>query len=232
MKKKILIGILGIIVIAVVAIGYLVFLDMQQEEKLKTELTEISDLSNAENIDVDTINKRLERTVTNGDYAVVEQSFKEYLKDNFDNIIQITEILNDEKIINLLTVDNYKEDGKDFTETKNYITTTKEKLETCKTKYTEFFTEEKAMSYINDKGLDSYYIDLYKQEFVGDIENQNNDNVVENSIDEIIEILDVSEEVINFLSENQNSWQIEGENIVFNSESLSSEYDKLINKLS
>ena len=232
MKKKVLIAILIVIVLAIVAIGVSVFLDLKQEEKLKTELTEINELSNSETTDRATIEERLERTVTKGNYAIVEQAFKQYLKDDFDNMLQIAEILNDERIITVLTVDNYIYDGKDFIETKNYLTTTKETLETCKANYTEFFTEEKAMSYIQDKGLDSYYIDLYKQEFVGDIENQNNDNVVENSIDEIIEILDVSEEVINFLSENQNSWQIEGENIVFNSESLSSEYDQLINKLS
>ena len=86
------------------------------------------------------------------------------------------------------------------------------------------------MSYINDKGLDSYYTDLYKQEFVGDIESSN-DGVVESSIDEIIAILNTSEKILNLLSENQNDWEIEGENIVFSNDSLSNEYDELINSL-
>lgn len=228
MKKKFLIIIAIIILILLGIIGYYVFIDMQQEEKLETELTEISNLTNAETIDIDAINETLKRTVTTGDYAVVEQAFKQYLKDNFDNSIQIAEILNDEKITNLLTVENYKADGKEFVETKNYIASTRDTLENCKNKYTEFFTEEKAMSYINDKGLDSYYTDLYKQKYVGDIETENNDKTVENAIDEIISILNKSEEVINFLIENQNSWEIRGENIVFNSESLSDEYDQLV----
>ena len=189
MKKKILIANLVIIVIAFLVVGYFVISDMMQEDKLKTELAEINELSNAETIDMDAINERLNRIVTTGDYAIVEDAFKTYLRENFDNSLQIAEILNDEKITTLLTAENYKEDGKDFTESKNYITTTREKLEDCKTKYTEFLTEEKAMSYINDKGLDSYYTDLYKQEFVGDIESTQNDNTVESSIDEIISIL-------------------------------------------
>ena len=57
------------------------------------------------------------------------------------------------KITTLLTVENYESDGKDFTESKEYITNTRETLEECKAKYTEFLTEEKAMSYINDKGI-------------------------------------------------------------------------------
>lgn len=231
MKKKFLIAILVIIVIAFLVVGYFVISDMMQEDKLKTELAEINELSNVETIDMDAINERLNRIVTTGDYAIVEDAFKTYLRENFDNSLQIAEILNDEKITTLLTAENYKEDGKDFTESKNYITTTREKLEDCKTKYTEFLTEEKAMSYINDKGLDSYYTDLYKQEFVGDIESTQNDNIVESSIDEIISILNTSEKVLNLLSENQDSWEMNGENIVFSNENISNEYDELINSL-
>ena len=231
MKKKILIVLLIIIVIALVGVGYFVFTDMMQEDKLKTELSELNDLVNAENIDMDAINEKLDRRITTGDYEKVEDAYKSYLRDNFDNSIQIANILNDEKITTLLTVENYESDGKDFTESKEYITNTRETLEECKAKYTEFLTEEKAMSYINDKGLDSYYTDLYKDEFIGDMSSASQDTTVQNSIDEVITILNTSEEVLNLLSENQNSWEIDGENISFNSESLSNQYDELVKSL-
>ena len=231
MKKKVLIAILIIVILIIGVIGYMIFSDMLQEGKLKTELLEINELSNAETIDMGAMNNRLDRLVTTGDYAVVEEAFKSYLRENFDNSIRIAEILSDDKIITLLSVENYQEDGKDFTESKNYITSTRAELEERKNKYSEFFTEEKAMSYINDKDLDSYYIDLYKEEFVGDMSTVKNDKTVENSIDEIISILNTEEEVLNLLSENQNSWEIQGENIVFNSDSLSNQYDELINSL-
>lgn len=231
MKKKILIILLIVIVIAVIGVGYFVFTDMGQEEKLKTELSELDQLVNAENINMDEVNNRLNRIVTTGDYAVVEEAFKSYLKENFDNSIEIANILNDEKMTTLLTVENYQNDGKDFTESKEYITNTKATLEDCKNKYTEFLTEEKAMSYINDKGLDSYYIDLYKNEIVGDMSSASQDTTVQDSIDEVIEILNTSEEVLNLLSENQESWEIDGENIVFDSESLSNQYNELIKSL-
>ena len=231
MKKKVLIVLLIIIVIALVGVGYFVFTDMQQEEKLKTELSELNDLVNAENIDMDAINDRLDRRITTGDYEKVEDAYKSYIRDNFDNSIQIANILNDEKITTLLTVENYESDGKDFTESKEYITNTRTTLEECKNKYTEFLTEEKAMSYINDKGLDSYYTDLYKNEFIGDMSLASKDTTIQDSIDEVITILNTSEKVLNLLSENQNNWEIDGENISFNRESLSNEYDSLINSL-
>ena len=64
MKKKILI-IVGIIILIVIGvIAYFVITDLQQEDKLTAELQEISNLVNSQNIDIDQINERLDRTVT------------------------------------------------------------------------------------------------------------------------------------------------------------------------
>lgn len=230
MKKKIIIAVVVIVVLIIGVLGYMVISDMGQEDKLKTELSEINDLANAETIDMDEINKRLDRTVTTGDYAKVEEAFKSYLRDNFDNSIEIADLINDERITTLLTADNYKTDGKDFTESKNYISTTKQKLEECKEKYSEYMTKEKAMSYIEDKGLDSYYVDLYEQEYVGDMDSAK-DTTVEDSIDEIISLLDTSEKVLNLLSNNQDTWNVEGDNIVFSNDSIRNQYDELINSI-
>ena len=231
MKKKIWITIAVIVAIIVGIIVYFAITDLNQEEKLRNELTEINDLVNEENINMEEVNKKLDTIVTTGDYAVVEKAFKNYLSDNFDNIIKIVEILNDEKITQILTAENYKNDGPEFVETKTYISTSKQNLETYKQKYEEFFTQDTAMSYINDKNLDDYYIELYKNEFVGDIENDFKEDETSKNIDEIIEILDISEDVINLLSENKDSWKIEGDTIVFSTDSLSQEYNNLLANL-
>ena len=125
MKKRILkiigiiIGILLIIIVGVAIWG------MVQENKLEKELTKISELVNAENIDLDSVYEVLNQTVTKGDYAKVEKAFKNYLKDNFDTTIKISEILNDEQLLNILTANNYLKDGKDFLVTKAYIEQTR-----------------------------------------------------------------------------------------------------------
>lgn len=230
MKKKIIIAVVVIVALIVGVLGYMVISDMGQEDKLKTELSEINDLANAETIDMDEINKRLDRTVTTGDYAKVEDAFKSYLKDSFDNSIEIANLINDEKITTLLTADNYNTDGKEFIESKKYISTTRQKLEECKEKYSEYMTKEKAMSYIEGKGLDSYYVDLYEQEYVGDMDSAK-DTTVEDSIDEIISLLDTSEKVLNLLSNNQDTWNVEGDNIVFSNDSIRNQYDELINSI-
>ena len=229
MKKKILIitVILAIIILGLIA--YFVVSDFMQEDKLKAELNELSQLSNAENINIDKINQKLDTIVTKDDYAIVERAFKDYLSDSFENSLEIASILNDERITESLTPENYKNDGPEFTSTKEYLTKTIEQLEYCKNKYNEFFTDEKAMSYINDKNLDEYYVNLYKEEIVGDL--SNTDKTVENSIDEVISMLDKSEKIIDFLIENKDSWEIENDNIIFDDTDLSREYDDLISQL-
>ena len=231
MKKKIFIGIGIIVAIIVAIIAFMVVSDLKQESKLKEEMAYIDELVNKENVDKDEVNKVLERTTTKKDYQVVEKAYKNYLKDCFDNMLKIADILQDERITKSLTAENYKEDGPNFTQTKEYLLKTKSQLEEYKTKYAEFFTEEKAMSYINDKGLDSYYTDLYKNEIIGDIEKEVEDKTVENSINDIIVMLHTSEDVINFLSTNRNSWSIEDDNIVFTKDSLANKYDELISRL-
>ncbi len=229
MKKKVLIIIVILAIIILGLIAYFVVSDFMQEDKLKAELNELSQLSNAENIDIDKINQKLDTIVTKDDYAIVERAFKDYLSDSFENSLEIASILNDERITESLTPENYKNDGPEFTSTKEYLTKTIEQLEYCKNKYNEFFTDEKAMSYINDKNLDEYYVNLYKEEIVGDL--SNTDKTVENSIDEVISMLDKSEKIIDFLIENKDSWEIENDNIIFDDTDLSREYDDLISQL-
>ncbi len=231
MKKKILIGAGVLLVLIIGFIGYIVVDTLKQEEKLKNELEELSVLVNEENIDVDKLKEMLNRTVTTGDYKVVEMSFKEYLSDTLDSVFQMIDILNSDRLVSILSVENYQNDGPSFVETKAYIFDTKTKLEELKNSYYSFLTEEKAMSYIENKGLESYYVDLYRDEYVGDMETVNEDKTVEESINQIIELLNISEEVINFLSENSGSWNIEDNVIVFDTDELSNKYTELINKL-
>lgn len=127
--------------------------------------------------------------------------------------------------------DKLKAELDEITKIANFEDRNIDEIEKCKTTYYELLTEEKAMSYINGKGLDDYYIDFYKQEIVGNIEEEQKDRTVEKSINEVIELLNNSKNVIDFLSENKGKWQIEGENIVFNNNTLSNKYKELLDKV-
>ena len=52
-----------------------------------------------------------------------------------------------------------------------------------------------------------------------------------NSINEVISLLKQSENIIDFLIENKNNWDIENDNIVFDDTDLAREYDDLVSQL-
>ena len=88
------------------------------------------------------------------------------------------------------------------------------------------------MSYIEGKNLDQYYIDLYKDlALSADNSLESDKEEFETSINEILDMLDIELQVINFLSENRGNWEIQGDNITFNSETIQNQYNEYIGQL-
>ena len=232
MKKAIIGVIIAIVLVAVVGIGVLVVNDFRQEDILRQEMLEFENLTRAENIDLDQIDQRIRELKTTGDYGVLEKAMKDYLADVVNVTVSIADILNDERIINALTPENYTEDGPDFVQTKQFLEEAKGKMEQYKTEVLTLLTNEGAMSYIENKNLDDYYIDLYKEIALSEDTAIEEDNAeLEASLDEAMSVIDTESQVINFLAENQSGWEIQGENIVFNSEELQNQYDELVSQI-
>ena len=232
MKKTVIWIVIAILLVIIVGIGILVFKDFKQEDILRQEMLEFENLTRAENIDLDQIDQRIRELKTTGDYGVLEKAMKEYLSDVVNVSVNISNILNDEKIVNALTPENYTEDGPDFVETKQFLEQSKNNLEKYKNEILELLTNEKAMSYIENKNLDEYYIDLYKEIALSeDTALDENNKEIEESLNEATQVLDIETQVINFLSENKGKWEIQGENIVFSDESLSDQYNEYISQL-
>ena len=230
-EKEIIGVIIDIVLVIVVGIGILVVNDFRQEDILRQEMLEFENLTRAENIDLNQIDQRIRELKTTGDCGVLEKAMKNYLADVVNTSIDIANVLNDEKIINTLTPENYEADGPDFVQTKQFLEEAKSKIEENKTKVLELLTNEGAMSYIENKNLDQYYIDLYKEIVLSeDTAIEEDTNELESSLNEAIKILDIETQVINFLSENKSGWNIQDGNIVFNSETLQNQYNEYLSQ--
>ena len=232
MKKAIIGVIIAIILVAAIGIGILVVKDFKQEDILRQEMLEFENLTRAENIDLDQIDQRIRELKTTGDYGVLEKAMKDYLADVVNVSVDIANILNDERIVNALTPENYQEDGPDFVQTKQFLEESKTNLEQYKSEVLQLLTNEGAMSYIENKNLDDYYVDLYKEIALSEDTALDEDNAeIEASLDEATRILDIESQVINLLSENQNSWEIDGDTIVFNNATLQNQYNDLVGQI-
>ena len=232
MKKAVIGVIIAIVLVIAIGIGILVVNDFRQEDILRQEMLEFENLTRAENIDLDQIDQRIRELKTTGDYGVLEKAMKDYLADVVNVSVDIANILNDERIVNALTPENYQEDGPDFVQTKQFLEEAKTNLEQYKSEVLQLLTNEGAMSYIENKNLDDYYIDLYKEIALSEDTALEEDNAeIEASLEEATRILDIESQVINLLSENQNSWEVEGDTIVFNNETLQNQYNDLVGQI-
>ncbi len=230
--KKILIAIGVVVALIVLLLTIIIIKDLNQEKKLRQELNEIDSLINFDQFDYDKVNERLGKTISSGDYLVVEKAAKKYLKDTIDTTLNYVNLVTDEKFSNVLTIKNYQEDGPNFINTKLYIKNTKEQIEDNKNKILNQFNNETVLSYIENKNLDSYYIDFYKSlAFSSEAEITKNKQEIEQNINVVIETLNVYDEVIDFLIENKNEWKIDGEYIIFSTDELSNQYNELLLKL-
>ena len=234
MKKGVKIGIIVGVIVLVIALvgGYLFVNSIMQKAKIVEEFAEIEKLTNSEDIDMDALNERTSNIVTSGKYATVEKAAKNYASDLFNTAYEIKTLLEDEKMAQLLTASNYQEDGPEFVESKKYITETKQKLEDKKTEMIAYLEESKINSYIESETKDGSCIDLYKQLLAEDVKiSETEKKQLETSIDKVVSMLGIAEEVIDFLITNNGQWNVQGNQILFNSNSLVTTYNGFLTKL-
>ena len=238
MKKKNVVAIVIAVIVVVLIIGAIAIYLAQgftQELTIKNEIQQMDEMTNdVENVDIEAFNQKADTIVTTGDYAVVEQAVKTYLKESVNYTLEIKALLDDEQMANIVTADNYQTDGPDFVQTTQYLSDSKAKLEEAKTKFPEMFTEEKIMSYIDGKIDDEYYIDFYKEIAIGneaELMPQEDLDTINSSLDTVINILNIEEEMINLLKDNKGTWTIEDGMIMFSSDSVLTTYNDLVTEL-
>lgn len=80
--------------------------------------------------------------------------------------------------------------------------------------------------------MNEKYIEAYRQGVSGELEKQDVTNMLDESMGEVLKILDTAEKIINLLIENKSSWKIQGENIAFYKQDLLDQYNAYTSELS
>lgn len=229
MKKKILITLAVLVIIVVGIIAFFVVSDIQQEKKFNDEMLALENMMNTDELDFEAIYEKTDLIVTKGDYGIIEKAIKSYIKDTALVAEKIIDAMNSEEFGTIISIENFEEDGKEFTESKEFIKTTRENLEQYKEEYGNQFDEEKIMSYINDKNLDEYYVDLYKNEVL--TVSQEDNQTVQDSIDQVIDLLDKMEDAIDYLIENKDNWNVIDGSLMFLDQDKLDEYQDILSRI-
>lgn len=207
-------------------IGWFVVKDLRQEKKMEEEISYIQQTLKQEQINMDSINKKLTHTITTGEYSKVERAIKNYLADNIRAMITIDSVLNDDTIENALTTENYQNDGPDFVKTRQILKDMQNKLTSSKETMVTLSQNNTVMSYLKNVD-DSYYIDLYK-EMMGEKSTVDDIKDIKKNIDDVVNLIQSQQNVLEFLSENKNMWNVQNGKIQFDDDNLLNQYNQLL----
>ncbi len=218
---------LGIFIGLVLLIGFFVVKDLHQEDILRGEIEEYLE----KDITTDEFVVEIQTT---GDYAIVEREIKSYFKELAETVQRIDFLEEDEEFFDILTPENFRVDGPEFVETTKKINNVRVEVNETLQKLSEMCTEEYIMSLIERRNLDSYYVDLYR-DFMYSEEDLSEIQQIHDEIVTVREQFDTflgdCDEIISFLKKNAGEWVIENDSIVFRTDELLAEYQKLISKL-
>ena len=233
-KKKIVITVVLIVVIILLAAGGFVFYHSNQTGKLISEVNKLAEIQMV-NDDGTLVESPIDMQIkTTGSYAVVEETFKNYMNEIVTDTQALVDALDQEKIMNLVSIDNMKEDGPDFINSKEEITTMRDAISNYVTKMETLANEETLLSRIDDKDIGEYYKELYRQLATDEESGVSLKDAIDDlktNEEEAVQALNDLESIFNFLSDNKAEWQIEGEQIVFTTESSYEEYTNLMESL-
>lgn len=227
-KKVVIIAIIAVIIIAIVVAGVMYArFNAEQLQILAEEADKLGSMDIAtENIDMEIKSK--------GKYAVVEQTMKEYLNEASELVKQASTIYDTSEIENILSAENCMEDGPEFTKSKELLANFKTKSNEYIDSYNNLMKEENMMKAIEDKGLNDYYKELYRNFMLSDQTRADLQEATEqlNTVKADVEKSIVGlENILNFLSENSDSWEIVDNKIQFKTQAKLNEYLELVNSI-
>ncbi len=233
-KKKVIITVVVILVLILLVAGGFIFYHGNQTGKLIAEVNKLSEIQMT-NADGTLVEEPIDMEIkTTGSYAVVEETFKNYMNEIVTDTQALVDALDQEKIMNLVSIDNMKEDGPDFINSKEEITTMRDAISNYVAKMESLANEETLLSRIDDKDIGEYYKELYRQLATDEESGVSLKDAIDDlktNEEEAVQALNDLESIFNFLSDNKAEWQIEGEQIVFTTESSYEEYTNLMESL-
>lgn len=212
-KVIVIVAIIAAIIAAVGVVGFIFINDFAQRAIIGSEMEKIN------------TSGEIDREIkSSGKYADVEKALKDYVIEYQSIAVSIADQYKSEKLTNILSVDNYRNDGPEFTESKKLIEDIKKQGEDAKTKLAEMVTDDYKDKRADNSGLTGKYKDLFKTSI--QLESELSD--VNKTIDNVNHYLSKIDDVFNFLKENKSNWDVKNNRVEFKSMSQVTKYNSLI----
>lgn len=231
-KKGLIIAIIVIVLFIIGLFGF-AFYHAKQVVTLARELHDVSAITQL--VDEDgNIDKSAEVDMTiktKGGYAVIEKTFKDKINEALQLAKNAGELYSEEDIIAILSIDNMKNDGPEFTETKARLQKMKQNGDDYIDRFIMLCDKNSLVTAIDDKNVSEYYKQLYRNlVFDDNTETQLNDAIEQLGKTKVNlqEVFDYLNGIITFLSDNKDSWEVQNNKIMFKNQDKLNEYNKIV----
>lgn len=203
------------------------FIKNQDEEALRMEMERLLSLD----ITKDRYNQEAK---SEKEYKKVEQLMKEYLDNYATEVQSALRLIQEDRLQNILAVENLKADGKKFVETTAYLKNYRRDLNNHIDKIISMSQEDIILSKLKADNLKPYYQDLYRDIMINTFQKnlfkpQQED--FRESKELVNQMIDIFEETIQFLIDQQDHWELENQQIIFDDENLTNQYYAIVEQL-
>lgn len=225
--KKFFIIFCIIILDSFLLVGFLVIRDAVSLSRLNKEVRELNKLD----FKTDNFDRRIK---SSGGYYIVEKNIKNYLNNCSNKTKKIIALTEEYKLKNILSYDNYSNDGSNFDESINYLEKSKSRFNNDIDDLQKFLDKNNIYNYGNDKIKDDYYLDQYRNIMInGDLSVKlDNLNSYLIKLKENMNIIyDTSFEILNYLKLYKDDWKLEDGEIKFKTQEMYDYYSQLTNKI-
>lgn len=215
-KQKTIIAILVVVAIIVIAVVlFLVYRDISAKNQLTEEINSLSE---------DNINMEIK---TSGQYGIVEKLVKEDFKTYYDSINTLRENYDEVANIKALNIENYKNDGPEFTTTLETLNTIKTEDQNLIATLNDLIDETKIEEKAANNGLKSKYVQEYK-DILAQIKLADGVNKIKETDAKFDGYLNSLIDVLTYMKDNKDVWFIENDTLKSNSQTFIDEYNQKV----
>ena len=234
-KKGLIIAIIAVALAIIIGISLFVAYHSSQFALLVSETNKITSMEMLKADGTVDQDAKIDMEIkTKGSYAVVEQTLKEYLNETLKKKKKAPEIIKTEDIEKLMSFENIKNDGPEFTQTKAKIAEMRKAGEEYIEQLLSLCEKERFLTVIDDKDISDYYKEIYKKLAVDEeTEKELNETKEkgEKAKKQITASFDYIENIFNFLSEHKSDWTIMGNQIMFYNQSVLNQYQQIVSNV-
>lgn len=211
-KKNLIIAIIIIAVIIIAVSLFLAFRDISERNKLTVQINALSE----ENTNTDVTLK--------GVYGIIEKMVKEDYKLYIDSTNTLRDNYNEIAQLKALNIENYKNDGPDFTNSLEKLNSIKAENEENMQKLLDLVDEAKIEEKTDGNGLKERHKKLYK-EILEQLELSNCVNEVKETDTKFATYLNSLIDVLNYMKDNKSEWFIENDTLKSKSQEFIDNYN-------